>query len=63
MFQANTEYEVFIIPFYKSVLGLPSAIRLARTLAALPTQAPTIVNATVSTSGILSVHWKGIQVY
>ena len=30
--QVHTEYEVFIQPFYKSVLGLPSPTRIATTL-------------------------------
>jgi hypothetical protein len=56
----HTEYEVFIAPFYKTVLGLPSASRLARTAEDWPSSAPQLTN--MSTSGqYLALSWRPLQ--
>jgi hypothetical protein len=58
--RVHTEYEVFIAPFYKSVLGLPSASRLARTSEDWPSAAPRLTNLSLAGGGgggYLSVAW------
>ncbi len=60
--RVHTEYEVFIAPFYKSVLGLPSASRLARTSEDWPSAAPRLTNLSLAGAGgggggYLSVAW------
>ncbi len=60
--RVHTEYEVFIAPFYKSVLGLPSASRLARTSEDWPSAAPLLTNLSLAGAGgggggYLSVAW------
>ena len=54
----NTDYEVFITPFYKSVLGLPSASRTAKTQQGLPSAAPGIENVTLTGDGFILVWSK-----
>ena len=56
----DTQYEVFITPFYKSILGLPSASRLAKTRHALPSRAPVLTNLTL-TSDSLAVNWRSLD--
>ena len=56
----DTQYEVFITPFYKSILGLPSASRLAKTRHALPSRAPVLANLTL-TSDSLAVNWRSLD--
>ena len=52
----NTQYEVFIVPFYKSVMGMPSASSRASTHEDLPSTGPTIHNVTVLEDNV-SIHW------
>ena len=58
--RVHSEYEVFIAPFYKSVLGLPSASRLARTSEDWPSAAPAITNITAG-SQFLGVSWQPLE--
>jgi len=52
----NTQYEVFIVPFYKSVIGMPSASSTAFTHEDLPSKGPTIHNVTVLEDNV-SIYW------
>ena len=56
--QMNTEYEVFVTPFYKSVLGLPSASRTTKTQQGLPSTSPSIQNITLTEDGFILVWSK-----
>ena len=54
--EAATSYQVFVVPFYKSVMGMPSASVGVRTLEDVPSQPPVITNVTLMADNIL-VHW------
>ena len=54
--EAATSYEVFVVPFYKSVVGMPSASVGVRTLEAVPGQPPVIHNVTLLADNVI-VHW------
>ena len=54
--EAATSYEVFVVPFYKSVMGMPSASVGVRTLEDVPNQPPTIHNVTLLAENVL-VNW------
>lgn len=55
-----TLYELFVVPFYKSVDGPPSNSRLVRTLADLPSAPPAEVKAHLINLTAISVHWKPV---
>ena len=55
-----TLYELFVVPFYKSVDGPPSNSRLVRTLADLPSAPPAEVKAHLLNLTAISVHWKPV---
>ena len=54
--KANTPYEVFIVPFYKSVMGMPSVSVGVNTLEDLPGSAPTIHNVTLLGDNVV-IYW------
>ena len=54
--EAATSYEVFVVPFYKSVMGMPSASVGVRTLEDVPSQPPVIHNVTLLAENVL-VTW------
>ena len=54
--EAATSYEVFVVPFYKSVMGMPSASVGVRTLEDVPSQPPVIQNVTLMADNVL-IHW------
>ena len=54
--RANTPYEVFIIPFYKSVMGMPSSSVGVTTLEDLPRTSPAIHNVTLVNDDLL-IYW------
>ncbi|XP_055539086.1 roundabout homolog 2-like [Wyeomyia smithii] len=56
--QKFTEYEFFIIPFYKTVEGKPSNSRLARTLEDVPSVPPTAMEALLLNSSAVYLKWK-----
>lgn len=51
---------MFIIPFYKTVQGLPSASKLAKTKQSLPSQPPSFTNITIALDKLI-VHWNQID--
>ncbi|XP_053694709.1 roundabout homolog 2-like [Sabethes cyaneus] len=53
-----TEYEFFIVPFYKTVEGKPSNSRLARTLEDVPSAPPTAMEALLLNSSAVYLKWK-----
>ncbi|XP_055637458.1 roundabout homolog 2-like [Toxorhynchites rutilus septentrionalis] len=53
-----TEYEFFVVPFYKSVEGKPSNSRLARTLEDVPTATPTSMEALLLNSSAVYLKWR-----
>ena len=55
-----TLYELFVVPFYKSVDGPPSNSRLVRTLADQPSAPPAEVKAHLLNLTAISVHWKPV---
>lgn len=55
-----TLYELFVVPFYKSVDGPPSNSRLVRTLADLPSAPPAEVKAHLLNLTAISVHWRPV---
>ena len=52
----NTIYEVFVVPYYKSVMGMPSRSRKASTHEDIPSGAPVIQNVSVVGDDV-SVFW------
>ena len=54
--KANTPYEVFIVPFYKSVMGMPSVSVGVNTLEDLPRTGPTIHNVTLLGDNVV-IYW------
>lgn len=55
-----TLYELFLVPFYKSVDGPPSNSKLVRTLADLPSAPPAEIKAHLLNLTAISVHWKPV---
>ncbi|XP_053666292.1 roundabout homolog 1 [Anopheles marshallii] len=53
-----TEYEFFIVPFYKTVEGKPSNYRLARTLEDVPSDPPYGMEALLLNSSAVYLKWK-----
>uniref|UniRef100_A0A182N8T3 Roundabout n=1 Tax=Anopheles dirus TaxID=7168 RepID=A0A182N8T3_9DIPT len=53
-----TEYEFFIVPFYKSVEGKPSNYRVARTLEDVPSEPPFGMEALLLNSSAVYLKWK-----
>ncbi|EAT32721.1 AAEL015056-PA [Aedes aegypti] len=53
-----TEYEFFIVPFYKTVEGKPSNSRLAKTLEDVPSASPTGMEALLLNSSAVYLKWK-----
>ena len=58
--RANTAYEVFIIPFYKSVMGMPSSSVGITTLEDLPRTSPVIHNVTLVNDDLL-LYWMPLD--
>ena len=58
--RANTKYEVFIVPFYKSVMGMPSSSRAAVTHEAVPSVAPVLLNLTLGEEAVV-VRWEPLD--
>ena len=58
--RANTKYEVFIVPFYKSVMGMPSSSRAAVTHEDVPSVAPVLHNLTVAEDAVV-VRWEPLD--
>lgn len=56
----NTLYEVFIVPFYKSVMGMPSASSTASTHEDLPNTGPMLYNVTVLEDNV-SIYWLALD--
>ena len=56
----NTKYEVFIVPFYKSVMGMPSSSRTAVTHEDVPSAAPVLQNLTVVEDAVV-VRWEPLD--
>ena len=56
----NTKYEVFIVPFYKSVMGMPSSSRTAVTHEDVPSAAPVLQNLTVVEEAVV-VRWQPLD--
>ena len=54
--KASTTYEVFIVPFFKSVLGMPSVSVTVNTLDDPPSLAPRIHNVTLLGDSLF-IHW------
>ena len=54
--EAATGYQVFVVPFYKNVMGMPSASVVVKTLEDVPGQSPVITNLTLIADNIL-VTW------
>ena len=57
----HTKYEVFLVPFYKSVMGMPSASRTATTHEDVPSLAPLLHNLTVL-GEVMRVDWEPLDV-
>ena len=55
------EYEVFLQPFYKSIVGQTSALKLVRTHQDLPSKAPEIITTKMLNASTAYIAWKGIQ--
>lgn len=55
-----TLYELFVVPFYKSIDGPPSNSKLVRTLADLPSAPPAEVKAHLINLTSISIHWKPV---
>ncbi|XP_061510515.1 roundabout homolog 2 isoform X1 [Anopheles gambiae] len=53
-----SEYEFFIVPFYKSVEGKPSNYRIARTLEDVPSAPPFGMEALLLNSSAVYLKWK-----
>ncbi|XP_065081068.1 roundabout homolog 2-like [Ochlerotatus camptorhynchus] len=53
-----TEYEFFIVPFYKTVEGKPSNSRLSKTIEDVPTAPPTAMEALLLNSSAVYLKWK-----
>uniref|UniRef100_A0A182YHF3 Uncharacterized protein n=1 Tax=Anopheles stephensi TaxID=30069 RepID=A0A182YHF3_ANOST len=53
-----TEYEFFVVPFYKTVEGKPSNYRLARTLEDVPSEPPYGMEALLLNSSAVYLKWK-----
>ncbi|XP_058450921.1 roundabout homolog 2-like [Malaya genurostris] len=53
-----TEYEFFIVPFYRTVEGKPSNSRLSKTLEDVPTAPPTAMEALLLNSSAVYLKWK-----
>jgi len=58
--RSNTLYEVFIVPFYKSVIGMPSASSAVSTHEDLPSTGPIIHNVTVLEDNV-SIYWLALD--
>jgi len=57
-----TQYEAFIQPFYKDVVGLPSKAVRVITLEEIPSHGPSIVNATFVNQTAIEVFWIPLDV-
>ncbi|XP_049536021.1 roundabout homolog 1-like [Anopheles darlingi] len=53
-----TEYEFFIVPFYKSVEGKPSNSRISKTLGDAPSEPPFALEALLLNSSAVYLKWK-----
>lgn len=53
-----TNYEFFIVPFYKTVQGKPSNSRIARTIEDVPSEAPSNMEALLLNSTAVFIKWK-----
>ncbi|XP_052863917.1 roundabout homolog 2-like [Anopheles cruzii] len=53
-----TEYEFFVVPFYKSVEGKPSNSRVSRTLEDAPSEPPYAMEALLLNSSAVYLKWK-----
>ncbi|KAF5269632.1 hypothetical protein FQR65_LT05971, partial [Abscondita terminalis] len=52
-------YEFFLVPFYKTVEGMPSNSRIVRTLEDVPDEAPSHMEALLLNSTTVYLKWKG----
>ena len=56
----NTIYEVFIVPFYKSVMGMPSSSQKASTHEDIPSEGPVIQNVSIAGEDV-SIFWLALE--
>ena len=56
----NTVYEVFVVPFYKSVMGMPSGSRRASTHEDIPSVGPRIQNISMAGDEV-SIFWRALD--
>lgn len=59
--QEHVEYEVFVQPFFRQVVGLPSAMQLVKTHPARPSAPPAITEARLVNFTMVFVAWNGIE--
>lgn len=60
--EENTNYHVFVQPFYKDVIGRPSQLMSVSTPMALPSLAPAIQEARLLNASSIFLSWDGIPV-
>ena len=56
----NTVYEVFIVPYYKAVMGMPSASHRSSTHEDIPSVGPTIQNVSMAADEV-SIFWLALD--
>ena len=56
----NTVYEVFVVPFYKTVMGMPSGSRRASTHEDIPSVGPRIQNISMAGDEV-SIFWRALD--
>ena len=59
--EEHTEYDIFVQPFYKGVLGRPAPVKRALTHMAPPAGAPVISEARFVNETIVYLAWRGLN--